>query len=306
MTKKNKILITGGSSLLALNWAIACQKNWETVLCIHKRKINPTFARTIVPPSYTEECLSSILSKEVPDLVVNTAAITSIEQCEADSLNTQAVNVDLAAIIANTCNKKSIPFVQLSTDHLYSGTFPYASEESPLYPINKYADSKAKAEKLVTNACPNALIVRTNFYGWGTSYRHSFSDQIFTAINAGQTFDAFNDVFFTPILIADLAETIIELVMLGKKGIFNIVSDNRLSKYEFAVTLADIFGFSSSLINPISIHDRIGLVRRPSDMSLSNQKICTLLKRKLGVVSRGLGRLHDQSNQAFYQELKKL
>jgi dTDP-4-dehydrorhamnose reductase len=60
-------------------------------------------------------------------------------------------------------------------------------------------------------------------------------------------------------------------------GIFNIVSNERLSKYEFGMRLANSFGLDAGLINEASIDDRMNLVKRPKDISLSNDKICKIL-----------------------------
>ena len=63
------------------------------------------------------------------------------------------------------------------------------------------------------------------------------------------------------------------------KGIINIVSDERVSKYDFGVLVAEIFGLNKNLIEKGSIENNVSLVKRPKDMSLSSYKIKNILKK---------------------------
>jgi UDP-4-amino-4,6-dideoxy-N-acetyl-beta-L-altrosamine transaminase len=87
--------------------------------------------------------------------------------------------------------------------------------------------------------------------------------------------------FFTPISVKTLSEQIDLLLTSDKSGIFNISSNERISKYHFGLIIAKIFGYSSKLIQPISIESLPNLVLRPKDMSLSNHKYTAALNIKL-------------------------
>ena len=306
MASQKRLFLTGGSGLLALNWALLCHETWDVCLALHKRTIYPTFARTVYLLHPTIQDLISVLSDISPELVVNTAAATNVEYCELHPEIAFEVNVVFAEQLAYACNHLMIPLVHLSTDHLFDGFFPFASEETELYPLNVYAQTKAEAEYRVLNACQNALVIRTNFYGWGTSYRHSMTDKIIQSLQDSHVFTAFNDVYFTPILISDLVSIIHALLDLHANGIFHVVGDQRLSKYEFGLLLAETFGLQSSLIQPISIHDLPTLVQRPKDMSLCNQKATRLLNRGFGSVVDGLVRLKQESTHFYQKELQQL
>ena len=246
------------------------------------------------------------LSEISPHLVVNTAAATNVEYCELHPEIALEVNVVFAEHLASACNYLMIPLVHLSTDHLFDGFLPFATEDNALHPLNVYAQTKAEAESRVLNVCPNALVIRTNFYGWGTSYRYSSTDKIIQKLQDGNVYTAFHDVYFTPILISDLVSAIHHLLELGAKGIFHVVGDQRLSKYDFCLLLANTFCLQQSLVQPISIHDVPSLVPRPKDMSLCNLKATQWLNRSLGLVVEGLVRLRDQSAQGYPKVLQHL
>jgi dTDP-4-dehydrorhamnose reductase len=75
---------------------------------------------------------------------------------------------------------------------------------------------------------------------------------IYYKLKNKQPVQLFFDVFYTPILIEKLVEIIDKLVALNSYGIFNIVSDDRISKFNFGIILANVFGFDQSLISPVS------------------------------------------------------
>ena len=306
MATQKRLFLAGGSGLLALNWALISRETWNVYLGLHNRKIYPQFASIVSLSKLTTKDLTNVLSEISPNLVVNAAAVTNIEYCELNPEICFEVNVVFAEQLAYVCNHLNIPFVHISTDHLFSGVSPFATELTPPDPVNVYGKTKAEAESRVLNVYPSALVIRTNFYGWGTSYRRSFTDNVITQLQAGNVYTAFNDVYFTPILISDLVSAIHHLLELGAKGIFNVVGDQRLSKYDFCLSLATPFSLKQSLVQPISIHDLPALVQRPKDMSLCNFNATQWLNRSLGSVFEGFVRLRDQSAQGHLKELQQI
>jgi dTDP-4-dehydrorhamnose reductase len=113
----------------------------------------------------------------------------------------------------------------------------------------------------------------------------------------------FNDVFFTPILAETLISTVHELLNKKAKGIFHVSSDDRISKYEFGLMIADIFNLDHRLIKQGSISDQKGLVQRPFDMSLSNEKAALLLGRSIGKVANDILRLRRQQESGLNKEI---
>jgi dTDP-4-dehydrorhamnose reductase len=239
-------------------------------------------------------------------VVVHAAGLTSIEECEAKPDLARHINVDLAGNVAKACAKLGLPLIHISTDHLFSRELPLLAETSPVTPVNVYGSTKAEAELQVLEAHHLALVLRTNFYGWGTSYRRSFSDVIIESLRSGKDLKLFTDVFYTPILVETVTRAAHDLIDTKATGIVNIVGDERISKYEFGIRIAEEFGLDAGLIKPGLLADQVALVQRPYDMSLSSQKVSKLLGRKLGGVSEHIARLHQQEQIGQAQELKAL
>ena len=80
-------------------------------------------------------------------------------------------------------------------------------------PLNNYALTKSKAEDTILEINKSSLIIRTNFFGWGPSYKKSFSDKIISYLETNKKIELFNDVYFTPISIIELKNQIFKPLM---------------------------------------------------------------------------------------------
>jgi dTDP-4-dehydrorhamnose reductase len=295
---QKKVLITGGSGLLAVNWALSIRNNYAVTLLMHHKKVSLSGVDTdVVSLSSLDECLS-VLAKHQPDIVIHTAGLTNVEKCESNPDLAQEVHVEIAKNIAIACSDKGIKLVHISTDHLFFGDQKFSTEKSVANPVNSYAKTKLLGEQQVLENCKDAIVIRTNFFGWGPNYRQSFSDFILNKLKNHEQVDLFSDVFFTPILVDELFKSTQLLIDSNATGVFNITSNERISKYEFGIKLADCFNLDSGLINEISINDRPNLVKRPKDMSLSNAKFCQTLNCEVASLYKQLQTLKEQDNKS--------
>ncbi|NOR87306.1 MAG: sugar nucleotide-binding protein, partial [Bacteroidales bacterium] len=160
MTKK-RVLITGGSGLLAINWACAVRDDWDVVLGIHRHKVVLDGTDSYKLELGHLDILEKQLAQLSPDLVIHTAGMTSVDQCEQEPELAEQINASLARNIAIATIKSNIPLVHISTDHLFSGNGRNYKEDSAVNPINEYGRTKALAEEWVQTENKAALIIRT-------------------------------------------------------------------------------------------------------------------------------------------------
>ena len=276
-----KVLITGGSGLLAVNWACFARDTCNVVLALHEKNVVLDGVKSAFIDLESRDGILEVLNRISPDVVVHAAGLTNVDKCQLNSKLAYHVNCELAANVAFSCAKADVKLVYISTDHLFSGQDSLTCEDSRPQPVNIYGESKLCAEHKVALLNSQALIIRTNFFGWGHQFRQSFSDWIYSNIINNKEITLFDDVYFTPILIDTLTKYVHELLALNVSGIFNVVSDERISKYEFGLLLCERFGLSSHLIKLGNISSVDLFAPRPNDMSLSNKK----LKQILGVDS---------------------
>ena len=298
-----RVLITGGSGLLALNWACRMRGECEVYLARHVRDIRLRGARVVPLELESVDNLLRRLEEYRPEWIVHTAGITNVDQCEREPGKAREANAVLARNIASASARLGLRLIHLSTDHLFAGTRPLYQEDDAPEPLNEYAKTKLLAEQWVTQAHPGALVIRTNFFGWGHAARRSFSDWIYYSLRGGEALTLFDDVFFTPILADRLAVAAHRLLEQGSSGVFNVVGDERLSKYEFAARLARAFQLPEALVRHGNIRDARLLAKRPPDMSLDNAKARLRLGASLGDTAEFLRELRRQDKDGLRGEL---
>jgi len=298
-----KILITGGTGLLALNWACAMRDTWNVVLGVHRHDVRLDGVKSVQLNLSSAPDFERTVDSIYPDLIVHTAGMTHVDTCESDRAGAFKANAYAAEIVALVAKQKSIRLIHVSTDHLFDGSVPFCTERTEPKPLNAYATSKLAAEKLVTDRCPEALILRTNFFGWGSVYRQSFSDWIISGLLAGTELQMFEDVFFTPILADELIGFAHGLHDIGSSGIFNVVGTRRISKYDFGVELAQSLGVPAGRIQPGKVASAHLRAARPKDMSLSNSRLVHAMGRSPGDLQQWFEQLRLQEIQGRRREL---
>ena len=270
------VLFFGGSSLLATIWANYWKERYNIFLTQHQQSIEVVGVNLIQIQEISEAKLKTILSINNIDLLINCVGLTSVEQCEANPIKAKYLNAEVPSILAKICFEHKVNFIHISTDHLFDGLVELKSESDIPNPLNQYAITKLQGDQNVIKNNPDSLIIRTNFFGLGPKHKPSFSDIITSALVRKQTIKLFTDVFFTPIHVHELANIVFEL--LNKNGIYNVVSNERISKYDFGLLIAESLNLPKSLILQGSIKERNDLAIRPHDMSLSNNKVKNAIK----------------------------
>lgn len=301
---KPKLLIVGGSSLLALNLAPHFTAGFDVYLGCHLRKVSLRGISCISLNFDNSAKFWSSLDSVRPDLIINCIGLTNIEQCERDPSLALFCNSELACWQAEYTNQSGARFVHISTDHLFDGKQSYYSEDAVKRPLNQYAISKSHGEDRVIKVSSEALVLRTNFFAWGTTYRESFSDFIIRSLRAGAPIKLFTDVYFTPVNAVSIAIFIERLTALGKSGVYNVATSDRISKYEFGTILAAKFGLNFSFIVPDRMQNRENLVDRPLDMSLDNQKLSLALDCKKITIENEFDRLFSNEHSDWCREVK--
>ena len=294
--KKQRVLITGGSGLLALNWACAIRGEHDVVLATHRHRVS--LANTTAVPMALDQTgyLTEQFRRHAPDIIVHAAGITSVEQCELEPVLAREINALLARNVAESASRIGAKLIHISTDHLFAGTRAGHTENDAPEPLNVYAKTKLLAEQWVETAHPGALIVRTNFFGWGHRHRQSFSDWIIRGLGRGEALTLFEDAYFTPILADRLTAVVHRLVALGAFGVYNVVGDERVSRHEFGLRLARRFALPEALIRRGRISQANLTARRPSDMSLDNTKARS-------AIGAGMGTLEDYFDDLRHQQI---
>ena len=300
------VFITGGAGLLGVTWAAAIRDRHRVTLGLHERTVALRGVETRRNDLESVDGIARLLDETKTDLVVHTAGMTNVDACEAAPDRARHVNVQLPVNLATACRRLGIALAHISTDHLFSQAAVGLREDDPVSPVNVYGRTKADAEVAVLDAYDAALVVRTNFYGWGPSYRQSFSDTIIKGMRRGERPALFTDVRYTPILMGALIDAVHGLVEKKARGVFHVTGDDSITKHEFGVQVARAFALDERLIDRTTLAAKPNLVQRPQSMSLSNAKASALLGRRIGGLTEHLATLRSQEQSETVKEIQSL
>ena len=159
-----KVLITGANGLLGQKLVQLYESNEgvDVIATARGANRNPFGSYTYEQMDVTVASeVVKIISKHQPDVVINTAAMTHVDQCEQDPDTCQKLNVDAVRNLIESCQETNSFVVHLSTDFIFDGEDgPYVEDDLP-NPLSKYAESKLESEQLLASSGLKHAIVRT-------------------------------------------------------------------------------------------------------------------------------------------------
>ena len=290
---KKKILITGGTGLLGTLWSRSLREKY-TIILASQREIKSKIEFPLVKLDlFNHKEIISYINNNSIDIIVNLVALANVEFCEKDVDLAYRLNKKIPKEVAIACEKTNCKMIHISTDLLFGDELRLHEEDDKPLLFNNYAKSKYDGECEVLHQYPSALVCRTNFFGYGPTHRQSMSDWIINSLKQNKILTLFNDVYFSPLIGYELAKYAHFLLDKGAYGLYNLSSDDQVTKYDFGRYVCSLFGFPSNLITPISLRDRPDLVRRPLAMGLSNTKATNKLKKNFGTVEYNVSLLKN-------------
>lgn len=250
-----KILITGSNGLLGqkLVHLLHDQETIEVIATSRGENRIETIADFIYEPlDITDgEAVAEIMKKHAPDVVIHTAAMTNVDQCEEDREGCVQLNVEATRNIIKACEAQNSFLIHLSTDFIFDGEAGPYDEDAKPNPISYYGETKLTSETLVRQSKLRWAIVRTVLV-FGISEKMSRSNIILwvkKSVEEGETINVVNDQWRTPTLAEDLAKGCFLIAVQRAEGIFNISGNELLTPYDMAMQTAEYFDLDKSYIN---------------------------------------------------------
>ena len=212
--------------------------------------------------------VSAALEAVTPDVIINLAALTDVDQCERTPNAAYLANVRIVENLASWIRRRgSCRLVQISTDQVYDGSGPH--RESDVVLSNYYGFSKYAGELAAEGVA--GTVLRTNFFGPSiASGRVSFSDWIVQALRQEKKITVFEDVQFSPLSLERLAQVVEAVVRNPRPGVFNVGSQSGMSKADFAFRLAEALDLPTGLMGRGTLQPGTLVAYRPKDMRLDS------------------------------------
>lgn len=200
-----------------------------------------------------------------PDVVVNCAAWTGVDDAETHEAEALAVNGLGARVLAEACGRLNARMIQPSTDYVFDGTAldPYP-EDAPTCPVNAYGRTKLAGERAVLEVLPETGYVVRTAWLYGTA-GPNFARTMVDVEKAGAVPNVVDDQLGQPTWTGDLAGRIILLANAeAPPGIYHATNSGQTSWYGFAREIFTLVGADPDRVNPVSSKEFPRPAHRPA------------------------------------------
>jgi dTDP-4-dehydrorhamnose reductase len=274
-----KVLVLGASGLLGTRVSQAfLESNFEVFATVHSKKVNSEFVPVKALLSDYGD-VKNLLAQEF-DVIVNCAGLTNVDTCELRPEAAWQLNATLPFWLAKHSLSSGARFIHISTDHFRSELNIPRTEETLIMPVNTYGYSKLGGEGFVLNFNPKASVLRTNFFGTTASGDHSLLDYLIDKFRHKQSLTGFADVIFSPIGVTELARRILEISSIELSGLVNAAGPESITKYDFALAVADKLGVPKALISSGMAANANLKSHRPTYLVLDSSKLSKCVRER--------------------------
>lgn len=244
------------------------------------------------------DAVARVMNEIQPQAVIHAAAMTNVDQCEAEKELCWKMNVLATESIVTACEKWGSFLCHVSTDFIFDGTAgPYAEDATPS-PLSFYGWSKYAAEEVVRRSNLRWGIARTVLV-YGIAADMSRSNIILwvkKSLEEGKTIKVVTDQFRSPTLAEDLAVGCWLIADQEAEGVFNISGRDLLTPYEMAHRTADFFGLDKSLITEADSSTFTQPAKRPPRTGFVLDKAIRVLGYAPRSFEEGIALLAEQSS----------
>ncbi len=295
-----KILITGSNGLLGQKLVkLLLEQGIELVATargVNRISYLPIDFEYCEMDITNKEEVNGVISKYKPGVVIHTAAMTYVDQCEEDQEGCRLLNVVAVKHLVQACEQHQIFLIHLSTDFIFDGeSGPYSEEDKP-NPVNFYGRSKLDAEELVKTAkCDWAILRTVLVYGVTPSMgRSNIVLWIKENLKNGKPVDIVDDQWRTPTLAEDLAMGCYLTAEKRATGIFNISGEEMLTPYGMAMKTAAYFDLDTTVIAKVDASTLSQPAKRPPKTGLILHKARKILGYQPRTFEEGIKILDEQ------------
>ncbi|MDP7525726.1 MAG: sugar nucleotide-binding protein [Dehalococcoidales bacterium] len=267
MNRRQKIVITGPRGYVASELSNHIQSKGHVVIGLN---IDYTSAESSPEkPNRIDitdrDDIRTALSRIRPDIVIHTAALSNLNQCQTNQELAFQVNVEGTRNIIQWIqdNDQKIKLVFMSSDYVFDGEKGDYTEDDVTDPSTFYGKTKNISENDITTGLENYIICRSAaIYGRGGN----FFNFVFDAITREQEFEVFSDVQFTPTYIDYFLDCLEKLIELDFRGLIHVAGREKVSRYQFAAQLAEVLGKSTDSLKPAT-QPPGGLISKDSSLN---------------------------------------
>jgi dTDP-4-dehydrorhamnose reductase len=299
----DKLMIIGSSGLVGSKVAgLSAKHGFQSYNTMYRRTTSLPRVKQL---DITDRDATLKLVKEIrPNVIVNTAAITNVDYCETHRGEARKVNVEGVRNLAEAASENDTRLIQISTDYVFDGTVGHYTEDDTPGPLGYYGQTKLSSEEIVSKLSNYGIARPSVIYGWnppetsGTASDSvkpmNFAMFVVDKLTKNEVVRAVRDQYSSPTFADNLAEALLRLAKHPRSGIFHTAGRSCLSRYEFAVKLAALFGYSTGLVQPVFSSEFKQLAVRPKNTCLRVEKAEKILGTTFFTADEGIIEMKKQ------------
>jgi len=231
------------------------------------------------------DAVASALVMQKPDVVINCAAYTNVDQAEREPARAFEVNETGASNVAAATAEAGLPLLTVSTDYVFAGAPDRAYVETdPTGPINAYGRSKLAGEHKTALLNPHHIIIRTSWL-FGEIGNNFVKTMLRLGVEqADGIINVVDDQFGGPTPAAALADALLAISarlvadrQFDKWGVYHFAGQPAVSWYAFAEAI--LAGRTTADLHPVATTEMPRAARRPANSSMS----CAHIKDVFGI-----------------------
>lgn len=297
------IFITGIAGMLGSNLAYLLKDAYH-ISGVDLNKVQIRGVDSQLFSAFDLEKIRELFLQYKVDVLIHCAALVNVDECEEKPEYAQKVNCELTKNLAELCRELKVKMIFISTDAVFDGNKEGLYKETDLPgPISVYAATKLQAEQYVQQFSDN-IVVRTNIYGFNYREKNSFGEWIISSLNNNDNLSMFYDIYFSPILVNELASILSLCIDRNLCGLYHICSTGSISKYEIAIAIMEEFKLSGAIFQA-SMEDHEFRAPRTKNMGLSNEKISKELGIHISTPLEGVKEFKRLYDRRYHEQLKK-
>jgi dTDP-4-dehydrorhamnose reductase len=204
-----------------------------------------------------------------PDVVINAAGFTRVDDCETNEQKAYAVNAEGPGNLAKAAAAAGALLVHYGTDYIFDGfnKGAYLEEDAP-NPQSVYGKSKLLGEELIRKNCPEHLILRTSWLFGRNGV--NFIKTIVNAAKINNSLRVVNDQRGSPSYSKDIASHTMLMIKAGCRSTYHLTNSGSCTWYELACRALEWAGIKEIEIAPVTTGEFPRPASRPSNSVLAN------------------------------------
>ncbi len=232
------VLVTGAGGQLGIELVEALRRGGTAVAPCDRATLDVTDRAAVF----------AAVEASAPAVVVNAAAWTDVDGCEADPDRAMAVNAHAVAHLADAARRAGARFCQISTDFVFDGARrrPYDESDQPA-PLSVYGRSKLAGEQA---AGADALVVRTSSL-YGDHGHHLVRTVLDRADASSDELTLVSDRWISPTVVADLVPVLLRLLDGRRTGLFHLAGAGAATPFEVAQAALAAAGHDPRRARPV-------------------------------------------------------